>query len=136
MPASVLERLRRRVAALSPKEQSRFKEISLDVHGARHQIRYNSMTGCFMERVDARVRASSSGYIPDDGWVPICPKETLIAMGVRSSNPFQEAAFQQGGFAACLAHHAAQIDANHTGKHKGKTPKIAVPTAAGQPVRG
>ena len=156
LPNVALATWQAQVDTMSPKKQEAWKASTRDVRGTRHCIRYHN--GYFQVKCTARLLGES--VHPLDGWAPIIAKGSqpseeqlqasyghVLPGGVPELQiPTTETAqlrqalegcgledFDMELFKALLIRE--MIEENHTGKHH-RNRAVAVPTAAGQPVRG
>ena len=114
------------IAALTPKQQRKWKGHSTDKFGSRTGLRYFNGK---LESYSVRVHQ----------WVPcVCTEETLENEEVIPLSMVGVAAIAQANTGIKGLIERAMDNAqeqNHTGNHY-RNHKIKVPTAAGEPVRG
>ena len=158
LPALVLERWRAQLESLPPKKQESWKTSVKDKHGTLRRIRFH--VGEFQAKCHAS-HAKKDHEQPMDGWAPVCavgsmPTEAQIQASYghvftergipevvvesKETAELREALAECGltglEFELLKAEIIRQMhDANHTGNHR-RNRTLAVPTAAGQPVRG
>ena len=155
-PAMVLEFWRLQVAKLPPKKQASWKTSVKDVRGTKHGIRFHD--GFF--QVKCTTTLIKDSVHPIDGWAPIFASGTypaeeqlqasyghVMPKGVPELHVLSnETAALRAALEGCNLEGLAlellkadmiheMMEANLTGNHH-RNHKLAVPTAAGQPVRG
>ena len=155
-PAMGLEFWRMQVDKLHPKKQSSWKASCKDMQGTMHRIRFHN--GYFQVKCTAKL--IKENVPPIDGWAPIiacgtCPTEEQLQASYGHVLPkgvpelrvaTNETAAIRAALDGCelegLAYELFRADMLHelmqenlTGNHH-RNHTIAVPTPAGQPVRG
>ena len=145
LPDASYAKLEAEVASLTPKQRKKWKTTICDNFGQKTSVRYNeagiSIPGFnFVSNFENKMSGQKQGKMQtNQEWRPVKPSNlTVVADGrnvvlLRRGNDAALDGLPSSSQSEML--HAERV-ANHTGNHEPRNHSIAVPTKAGEPVRG
>ena len=145
IPEASYARMEAEVASLTPKQRKKWKTTICDNFGQKTSVRYNeagiSIPGFnFVSNFENKMSGQKQGKMQtNQEWRPVKPSNlTVVADGrnvvlLRRGNDAALDGLPSSSQSEML--HAERV-ANHTGNHEPRNHSIAVPTRAGEPVRG